>query len=214
MNEYVTSVIKELVEYKLELIKRLTLDIERNKDWHINPRKLGYDFQEEVWYVDMAIDVLQYYQSKLVDRDKIQFTKYFAFDVWYGERLSFNIYLDDDETESKIYNNICDSHSMINEFVQNDKFIRLIDLICPVEGGWGFGKVRKSFEDSVRTLNALKVIDKYSSEKDYKDKAKRTKIALDYLFELSENKELMNDIENIVTMYLNTMFKWSEKNDD
>ena len=117
MNDYTLKQIEGLKEAiaKCETIKSdyETLPYETSARM---PYWFSYPFKSELSKLKASLKVMQHYGEILGETDNIKIGKYLAFDVDYYNSIRATFYFDNDEAESKLYDNVFGSHSGINEF--------------------------------------------------------------------------------------------------
>ena len=159
----------------------------------VNPRTL----EIKINYYKAILTVYEYY----LEKGGLMFGKYISASMsFYEDKLWFNLYLEDSETEDKLYNCVFGSHSGINIFVQ-DHFPDIFSLIMGSTDAFGCF----DFKSGLDFFKHFGYVDGDQKELDRQiDQAKKI---LDWFFKLSENTELMNDVDKILATYFEIVFK-------
>ena len=168
----------------------------------------NFDFRDErqTDYNEMCIDILEYFAEKLGDREELQLGKYLTcwMDVCESRiRIGFSL---SDELESKLYDEVFGSHSTIYTWTKNDllpllslvasKYLDFEDAIDFFErvGTEGDGDRRLAWNASTYTKGA--------------DAAKKI---IDDIFKLAEDEEVMKDIDEVLDVYFDKVFKYNKE---
>lgn len=166
----------------------------------VNPRT----FERKINYYKAVLTVYEYY----LEKNDLMFGKYISASMsFYKDKLHFDLYLEDDEIESKLYDCVFSSHSGINIFVR-DHFPDIFSIIL---GNTGYSYAFGCF-DLISCLNFFNHFGYINDslcwdQKELDRQIDQAKKILDWLFKLSENTELMNDIDKILTTYFEIVFK-------
>ena len=168
----------------------------------------NFDFRDErqTDYNEMCIDILEYFAEKLGDREELQLGKYLTcwMDVCESRiRIGFSL---NDELESKLYDEVFGSHSTIYTWTKNDllpllslvasKYLDFEDTIDFFErvGTEGDGDRRLAWNASTYTKGA--------------DAAKKI---IDDIFKLAEDEEVLKDIDEVLDVYFDKVFKYNKE---
>ena len=168
----------------------------------------NFDFRDErqTDYNEMCIDILGYFAEKLGDREELKIGKYLTcwMDVCESRiRIGFSL---SDELESKLYDEVFGSHSTIYTWTKNDllpllslvasKYLDFEDTIDFFErvGTEGDGDRRLAWNASTYTKGA--------------DAAKKI---IDDLFKLAEDEETLKDIDEVLGVYFDKVFKYNKE---
>ena len=153
------------------------------------------EYKRELLYLKSLREVVEY----LGQETSIKIGKYLSVDVTcdFGN-VCIGLYLEDYETENRLYNNVFGSHSGINEFIQK----HIPELISPILGdtkySYSFGSYDFSelFGDQLFGKNDNgRYYGNFELEK-YTNDIKRVKAKIDYLRNLSKNETLLAEIDN------------------
>ena len=170
----------------------------------------NFDFRDErqVDYNEMCIDILEYFVEKLGDREELSIGKYLTcwLDVC-GARIRIGFSLND-ELESKLYDEVFGSHSTIYTWTKDNllpllslvasKYLDFEDTIDFFErvGTEGDGDRRLAWNASTYTKGA--------------DAAKKI---IDDIFNLAEDEEVLKDIDEVLDVYFDKVFKYNKEED-
>ena len=170
----------------------------------------NFDFRDErqTDYNEMCISILEYFAEKLGDREELQLGKYLTcwMDVCESRiRIGFSL---NDELESKLYNEVFGSHSTIYTWTKND----LLPLLSLVASKY------LDFED------AIDFFERVGTEGDgdrrlawnasaYAKGADAAKKIIDDIFKLAEGEEVLKDIDEVLGVYFDKVFKYNKEED-
>ena len=166
--------------------------------------------ESQINYNKMCIDILEYFVEKLGDREELHLGKYFT--CWLDMcdtriRIGFSL---NDEVSSKLYNEVFGSWSSIYEWSEKH-ILPLLTLITSryldfetvipffehigTEVGWN--------NDSHLAWDALA----------YTKSRTEAKKIIDDIFRLSENKEVLKDVDEVLDVYFDKVFKYNKEED-
>ena len=170
----------------------------------------NFDFRDErqTDYNEMCIDILEYFVEKLGDKEELSIGKYLTcwMDVCESRiRIGFSL---SDELESKLYNEVFGSHSTIYTWTKND----LLPLLSLVASKY------LDFED------AIDFFERVGTEGDgdrrlawnvstYAKGAAAAKKIIDDVFKLAEDEEVSKDIDEVLGVYFDKVFKYNKEED-
>ena len=168
----------------------------------------NFDFRDErqVDYNEMCIDILEYFVEKLGDKEELSIGKYLTcwMDVCESRiRIGFSL---SDELESKLYNEVFGSHSTIYTWTKND-LLPLLSLVASkyldFEDAIDFFKRVGTEGDGDRRLawNAST----------YAKGADAAKKIIDDIFKLAEDEEVSKDIDEVLDVYFDKVFKYNKE---
>ena len=168
----------------------------------------NFDFRDErqTDYNEMCVGILEYFAEKLGDREELQLGKYLTcwMDVCESRiRIGFSL---SDELESKLYNEVFGSHSTIYTWTKND----LLPLLSLVASKY------LDFED------AIDFFERVGTEGDgdrrlawnvstYAKGAAAAKKIIDDIFKLAEDEEVLKDIDEVLGVYFDKVFKYNKE---
>ena len=168
----------------------------------------NFDFRDErqVDYNEMCINILEYFVEKLGDKEELSIGKYLTcwMDVCESRiRIGFSL---NDELESKLYDEVFGSHSTIYTWTKND----LLPLLSLVASKY------LDFED------AIDFFERVGTEGDgdrrlawnvstYAKGAAAAKKIIDDIFKLAEDKEVLKDMDEVLDVYFDKVFKYNKE---
>lgn len=220
MNKYLEKDIED-VRDTLKVLRSTQRDLQEDKDknyrvFEILPNEFNPDrMMRRIWYYKAIIEVAEYYQEKLGDRDHFDFGKYssFSLDICFG-RIRFGVYLSDDETEGKLYDYIFGSHSGINEWYEAH-ITQLITLM--------FGETNYSHAFGSHDLtDIIHFFKNFGQNKDglyweyekFENDVKHAKKIIDWLDNVSTNhQDLIKDFDEVLDLYFAKVFKYNNNNE-
>ena len=168
----------------------------------------NFDFRDErqVDYNEMCVDILEYFVEKLGDREELQLGKYLTcwMDVCESRiRIGFSL---SDELESKLYDEVFGSHSTIYTWTKND-LLPLLSLVAnkylDFEDAIDFFKRVGTEGDGDRRL-AWNV-------STYTNGETEAKKIIDDIFKLAEDEEVLKDIDEVLGVYFDKVFKYNKE---
>lgn len=218
MNKYLQKEIDRLKEtVKFLATVKVDADATYEKDYRILESITEFkpdEIEKKSKYLSYVIKLLEYYQEKLGEKEELTFGKhtYISLNI-YGERLDCGIYANG-ELRSKLYDCVFGSFSGINEFFE-DHFPDLFSIIL---GDTGYSYALNSFD----IKNGLSFFERfgysrydkdfkylYWSDDDFEKDLKQGKAILDWFFKLSNNEELMADMDKVLDTYFDVVFKYN-----
>lgn len=218
MNKYLQQEIDRLKE-TIKFLATIKVDAEATykKDYYAFESIKEFkpdEIEIKSKYLSYVIKLLEYYQEKLGDKETLTFGKHIDIDLsFYGERLSCGMYANG-ELRSKLYTCVFGSFSGINEFF-DDHFP---DLFSVILGNTGYSYALNSFD----IKNGLRFFEKfgyssydkdsrhlYWNDSDFEKDLEKGKAILDWFFKLSNNEELMADIDKVLDTYFDVVFKYN-----
>ena len=167
----------------------------------------NFDFRDErqVDYNEMCINILEYFVEKLGDKEELQLGKYLTcwMDVCESRiRIGFSL---SDELESKLYDEVFGSHSTIYTWTKND----LLPLLSLVANKY------LDFEDTIDFFERVGTEDDNRqlawNASTYTKGADAAKKIIDDIFKLAEDEEVMKDIDEVLDVYFDKVFKYNKE---
>lgn len=200
MNQQIADDIK-LNEEKIKTIESaIKLVEEGNPLSTLIPKT--YELQSQKWKLEAANEMLEYYQSKLGEREELRTGRHLSVYVS-GENaekgIAFRICLDHD-TVDKLYDYVWSSYSDINTFFESH-FCELSRHILHFDLGRVSDFLSKFGYDS-RFKEYL-----HPSKDEFDEDVKEAKRYIDKVFKLFEDKKLMDRVEDVLDAYLNAVFE-------
>lgn len=195
-----------------DFLKKLFADIGNYKakegtSYPVGIPNFNYRDEFQISYNEMCIEIMEYFADKLGDKEELQLGKYLT--CWLDMcdariRIGFSL---NDELESKLYNEVFGSHSTIYTWTKND----LLPLLSLVASKY------LDFEDTISFF-------KYAgTEGDIDDRrlawnastytkgADAAKKIIDKIFELAEDEEVLKDIDEVLGVYFDKVFKYNKE---
>jgi len=161
-----------------------------------------YELQSRKWKLEAANEMLEYYQSKLGEREELRTGRHLSVYVS-GENaekgISLRICLDHD-TVDKLYDRVWSSYSDISTFFESH-FYELSRHILHFDLGLVSDFLLK-FGYDPRFKEYL-----HSSKDDFDRDVRVAKRDIDRLFEVFEDKKLMDRVEDVLDAYLDAVFE-------
>ena len=218
MNKYLQQEIDRLKEtIKFLATVKIDADAAYEKDSYMFGKIDAFkpdEIERKSKYFSYVIKLLEYYQEKLGEKEELTFGKHTYIDLsLYGERLYCGIYANG-ELRSKLYDCVFGSYSGINEFFED----HFPDLFSVILGNTGYSHAFGSFDIN----NGLKFFERFGyshyekdcklfhwSDADFEKDLEKGKAILDWFFKLSNNEELMADIDKVIDTYFDVVFKYN-----
>ena len=166
--------------------------------------------ESQINYNKMCIDILEYFVEKLGDREELHLGKYFT--CWLDMcetriRIGFSL---NNEVSAKLYDEVFGSWSAIYEWSEK----HILPLLTLVTSRYlDFETVIPFFEhigtevgwDNDRHLawDALA----------YTKSRTEAKKIIDDIFKLSENEEVLKDVDEVLDVYFDKVFKYNKEED-
>ncbi len=217
MKSYYETEIKRL-NNTIKLYESFKVDAEsmHTKDYDAVPYGVRPDdLERKIMYYKAVLTVYEYFLEKLGEKESLTLGKYVSASMdTFGNTLRFSLYLEDRETECKLYNYVFGSHSGINEFVQE----HFPDIFSVILGSTSYSHAFGCYDlkDALDFFKSFGYTD-YKREtlcwdqKEFDNKISKAKDILDWFFRLSEDTELMNDIDKVLTTYFEVVFKYNKE---
>lgn len=210
-NEYMLKDIEKLKQANT-FLKALFADIENYKtkegiSYPVGIPHFGYRDEYQVNYNEMCIDILSHFIEKLGDKEELTIGKYLT--CWLGMcdariRIGFSL---NKEVEAKLYDEVFGSWSTIYEWSKKT-ILPLLSLITVKH---------IDFEDVFYFFEHVGT-DTSSGERclvweisTYAKAEIEAKKVIDDIFELSEDEEVLKDIDEVLDTYLDKVFKYNKE---
>lgn len=193
-------------------LETLFADIENYKSKEGTSYPVGFpnfDYRDEfqISYNEMCIDILEYFAKKLGDKEELNIGKYLT--CWLDMcdariRIGFSL---NDELESKLYDEVFGSHSTIYTWTK-DTLLPLLSLVA---------NKYLDFEDAIYFFERVGT-DGDSDRRQlawnastYTKGAAEAKKIIDDIFKLAEDEEVLKDIDEVLDVYFDKVFKHNEE---
>ena len=165
----------------------------------------NYGDEFQVNYNEMCIDILEYFVEKLGDREELSIGKYLTcwMDVCESRiRIGFSL---SDELESKLYDEVFGSHSTIYTWTK-DNLLPLLSLVA---------SKYLDFEDTIDFFERVGTDgdDRQLawSASTYTKGMDAAKKIIDDIFKLAEDEEVLKDMDEVLDVYFDKVFKYNKE---
>ena len=155
----------------------------------------------------MCIDILEYFVEKLGDKEELHIGKYFT--CWLDMcetriRIGFSL---NDELESKLYDEVFNSHSAIYMWTKNN----LLPLLTLITYRYLDFESVVDFFEHVGTKGDCNDRQLAWSTSTYINGTTEAKKIIDDIFKLAENEEVLKDIDEVLDVYFDKVFKYNKE---
>ena len=191
-------------------LETLFADIENYKSkegtsYPVGIPNFSHNDELQINYNKMCIDILEYFVEKLSDKEELNIGKYFT--CWLDMcetriRIGFSL---NNEVESKLYDEVFGSHSTIYTWTK-DTLLPLLSLVA---------SKYLDFED---TINFFEYVGTEGDDHQlawhtstYTKGADSAKKIIDDIFKLAEDKEVLKDIDEVLDIYFDKVFKYNKE---
>ena len=193
-------------------LKTLFADIENYKSkegtsYPVGVPNFSHNDELQINYNEMCIDILEYFVEKLGDKEELNIGKYFT--CWMDMcetriRIGFSL---NNEVESKLYDEVFGSHSTI--YVWTEKHILpMLTLLTPRYLDF---ESAINFFEHVGTKGDSDVRQLAWGASTYTKGATEAKKIIDKIFRLAEDKEVLKDIDEVLDIYFDKVFKYNKE---
>ena len=197
-----------------DFLKTLFADIENYKSkegtsYPVGIPNFSHNDELQINYNEMCIDILEYFVEKLGDKEELNIGKYFTCLLDMCEtriRIEFNLN-NENEVSSKLYNEVFGSWSDIYIWTKNN-LLPMLTLLTPRY--LDFENVINFFEH-VGTKGDSDVRQLAWSASTYTKGAAEAKKIIDKIFRLAEDKEVLKDIDEVLDIYFDKVFKYNKE---
>ena len=165
----------------------------------------SYRDEFQINYNEMCINILKYFVEKLGDKEELSIGKYLTcwMDVCESRiRIGFSL---SDELESKLYDEVFGSHSTIYTWTKND----LLPLLSLVASKYLDFEGAIDFFERVGTEGDDRQLDWHTST--YTEGEDAAKKIIDDIFKLAEDEEVLKDIDDVLDVYFDKVFKYNKE---
>lgn len=168
----------------------------------------GDEFQ--INYNEMCIDILEYFVEKLGDKEELHLGKYFT--CWLDMcdtriRIGFSL---NNEVSSKLYNEVFGSWSSIYEWSEK----HILPLLTLITSRYLDFETVIPFFEHIGTEVGWKNDRHLSwSTLTYTKSVTEAKKIIDDIFKLSENEEVLKDVDEVLDVYFSKVFKYNKEDD-
>lgn len=161
----------------------------------------------QINYNKMCIDILEYFVEKLGDKEELNIGKYFT--CWLDMcetriRIDFSL---NSEVESKLYDEVFGSHSTIYLWTKNN----LLPLLSLVANKYLDFEDTIDFFEHVGTEGGSNDRQLAWNASTYTKGATEAKKVIDNIFKLAEDKEVLKDMDEVLDVYFDKVFKYNKE---
>ena len=193
-------------------LESLFADIENYKSkegtsYPVGIPNFSHSNELQINYNKMCIDILEYFVEKLGDKEELNIGKYFT--CWLDMcetriRIGFSL---NNEVESKLYDEVFGSHSTIYVWTEQH-ILPMLTLLTPryldfESASTFFERVGTEDDSNSRQL------DWHTST--YTKGADAAKKIIDDIFKLAEDEEVLKDIDEVLDVYFDKVFKYNKE---
>lgn len=180
---------------------------EEGTSYPVGIPEFSYGDEFQVNYNEMCIDILGHFADKLGDKEELQLGKYLTcwMDVCDSRiRIGFSL---NDELESKLYDEVFGSHSTIYAWTKNN-------LLPPLS------LVANKYLDFEDTIDFFERVGTDGNSDDrrlawnastYTNGEAAAKKIIDDVFKLAEDEEVLKDIDEVLDVYFDKVFKYNKE---
>ena len=205
------SILKDVEKLKQAnyFLKLLFADIRSYKakegtSYPVGIPSFSYRDEFQVNYNEMCIDILEHYAEKLGDKEELSIGKHLT--CWLDmcdARIRIGFVLNG-ELESKLYDEVFGSHSTIYVWTKKN-LLPLLSLVT---------NKHLDFEDTVDFFEHVGTEDDNQLAWDastYAKGAEAAKKIIDDIFKLAEDEEVLKDIDEVLDVYFDKVFKYNKE---
>ena len=209
--QYILKDIEKLKQANT-FLDALFTDIENYKSkegtsYPIGIPSFSYKDEFQISYNEMCIGILEYFVEKLGDREELQLGKYLTcwLDICETRiRIGFSL---NNEVSSKLYDEVFGSSSTIYVWTKNN-LLPLLSLVTNKH--LDFEDVIAFFEH-VGTKGDSNDRQLAWSTSTYANGATEAKKIIDKIFKLSEDEEVLKDVDEVLDVYFSKVFKYNKE---
>ena len=193
-----------------DFLKKLFADIRSYKyeggaSYPVGVPNCNYRDEFQIDYNEMCIEIMEYFVEKLGDKEELKLGKYLT--CWLDMcdariRIGFSL---NDELESKLYDEVFGSHSTIYTWTKND----LLPLLSLVANKYLDFEDTIDFFERIGTDGDDRQLDWHTST--YTKDADAAKKIIDDIFKLAEDEEVLKDIDEVLDVYFDKVFKYNKE---
>ena len=178
---------------------------EEGTSYPVGIPKFSYGDEFQINYNEMCIGILEYFAEKLGDKEELQLGKYLT--CWLDMcdariRIGFSL---NDELESKLYDEVFESHSTIYVWTKNN----LLPLLSLIANKYLDFEDTIDFFERVGTDGDNRQLAWNAST--YTNGETEAKKIIDNIFKLAEDEEVLKDIDEVLDVYFDKVFKYNKE---
>ena len=195
-------------------LETLFADIENYKSkegtsYPVGIPNFSHSDELQINYNKMCIDILEYFVEKLGDKEELNIGKYFT--CWMDMcetriRIDFSLN-NENEVSSKLYNEVFESWSTIYVWTKNN-LLPMLTLLTPRY--LDFESVITFFE-RIGTEGGSNDRHLAWNASTYTKDGTEAKNVIDKIFKLAEDKEVLKDIDEVLDVYFDKVFKYNKE---
>lgn len=211
------NILKDIEKLKQanEFLNTLFADIRnyKNKEgtsYPVGVPNFSHGDEFQINYNEMCIDILTYFVEKLGDKEELYLGKYFT--CWLDMcdtriRIGFSL---NNEVSSKLYNEVFGSWSSIYEWSEK----HILPLLTLITSRYLDFETVIPFFEHIGTEVGWKNDRHLSwSTLTYTKSVTEAKKIIDDIFKLSENEEVLKDVDEVLDVYFDKVFKYNKEDD-
>ena len=193
-------------------LETLFADIENYKSkegtsYPVGIPNFSHNDELQINYNKMCIDILEHFVEKLGDKEDLNIGKYFT--CWMDMcetkiRIGFSL---NNEVESKLYDEVFGSHSTIYVWTEQH-ILPMLTLLTP---RWLDFESAINFFEHVGTKGDCNDRQLAWGASTYTKGATEAKKIIDNIFRLAEDKEVLKDMDEILDVYFDKVFKYNKE---
>ena len=191
-------------------LKTLFADIrnykhEEGTSYPVGIPKFSYGDEFQINYNEMCINILEYFVEKLGDKEELNIGKYLT--CWLDMcdariRIGFSLNY---ELESKLYDEVFGSHSTIYVWTKNN----LLPSLSLIANKYlDFEDTIYFFEHAGTDSNSHQLA---WNDSTYTNDETEAKKIIDNIFKLAEDEEVLKDIDEVLDIYFDKVFKHNKE---
>lgn len=166
--------------------------------------------ESQINYNKMCIDILEYFVEKLGDREELHLGKYFT--CWLDMcetriRIGFSL---NNEVSAKLYDEVFGSWSAIYEWSEK----HILPLLTLITSRY------LDFETVIPFFEHIGTEVSWNNDRHlawdtlaYTESRIKAKEIIDDIFKLSENEEVLKDVDEVLDVYFDKVFKYNKEED-
>ena len=211
--QYILKDIEKLKKAN-DFLKTLFAGIENYKSkegtsYPVGIPNFSHNDELQINYNEMCIDILEYFVEKLGDKEELSIGKYFT--CWLDMcdtriRIEFNLN-NENEVSSKLYNEVFCSWSDIYIWTK-DKLLPMLSLVASKYLDF---KDTIDFFEHVGTKGYCNNRQLAWNASTYTHGATEAKKIIDGIFKLAEDEEVLKDIDEVLDVYFDKVFKYNKE---
>ena len=193
-NDFLKTLFASIRDYKHE----------EGTSYPVGVPNFNYRDEFQINYNEMCINILEYFVEKLGDKEELSIGKYLT--CWLDmcdARIRIGFVLND-ELESKLYDEVFGSHSTIYVWTKKT-LLPLLSLVT---------SKHLDFEDTIDFFEHVGTEDDNQLAWDASTYAKgeaAAKKIIDDIFKLAEDEEVVKDMDEVLDVYLDKVFKYNKE---